>query len=207
METQTTVATVRRALAAGVLAALLAGAGATALPAAAGGCGACDDDGDGLTNAEEYGTYGTDLALFDTDGDAVNDGLEISYGSDPLVPDYAPTDGGQNAPGHDDDGDGLGAYDEQTYGTDVTLFDTDGDGLSDGDEVHYFGTDPLVYQGFGRGPSGGDGDIDDDGLNDGDEWFVHGTDATRFDTDGDGESDGDEIHVFGTDPLAFDLGR
>lgn len=68
--------------------------------------------------------------------------------------------------------------------------DSDGDGLSDGDEALY-GTDP------------GDPDSDDDGLNDGGE-FANGTDPHNKDTDGDGLTDGQEVHTFGTDPLLFD---
>lgn len=157
MTTQTSLfAIARRAIAAGALAALLTGVAAPALPASAAGCGVCDDDGDGLTNEQEYGVYGTDLARSDTDGDNVDDGLEVYYGSDPLVADYAPTSGGaQNDPNFDYDGDGLGAYDEQTYGTDVTLADTDGDGLNDGDEVFSYGTAPLNADTDGDGYADG----------------------------------------------------
>ena len=45
----------------------------------------------------------------------------------------------------DGDGDGLYDDDEQdVYGTDPWTWDTDGDGSSDGEEVH-FGTDPLGW--------------------------------------------------------------
>ena len=73
-----------------------------------------------------------------------------------------------------------------TIGTDYDIFfatgtgpDTDGDGLSDGDEVSVYGTDPL------------DPDSDDDGLSDGDEVDVVGTDPLDPDHDGDGVCDGD----------------
>jgi len=49
-------------------------------------------------------------------------------------------------------------------GTDPTLADTDGDGLSDGDEVHTYTTDPL------------DADTDDGGVIDGTEVLLNGTD-------------------------------
>ena len=65
--------------------------------------------------------------------------------------------------------------------------DSDGDGLSDYDELHVYGTDPLK------------GDTDADGLSDGDE-LVCGTDPLNPDTDGDGILDGDEL-ILGTDPL------
>ena len=65
--------------------------------------------------------------------------------------------------------------------------DSDGDGLSDDDEINVHGTDPS------------DPDSDDDGLNDGDEVNVHGTNPLLADTDGDGSSDGDEVFIT-TDP-------
>jgi len=50
-----------------------------------------DTDGDGLTDADETNTYGTDPLLADTDGDGLNDGNEVNInGTDPLLAD---TDG------------------------------------------------------------------------------------------------------------------
>ena len=58
--------------------------------------------------------------------------------------------------GADTDGDGLSDADElATYGTNPSLADTDDDGLSDGEEINTFGTDPLNE------------DTDGDGLIDG----------------------------------------
>jgi hypothetical protein len=59
-----------------------------------------------------------------------------------------------------------------------TATDTDGDGVTDSDEVDLYGTDPETW------------DTDGDGLSDGDELFVAGTDPLVWDTDGDGVSDG-----------------
>ncbi len=42
-----------------------------------------DEDGDGLSNAEEK-TLGTDPLLADSDGDGYNDGIEDERSSDPL---------------------------------------------------------------------------------------------------------------------------
>jgi subtilisin family serine protease len=65
--------------------------------------------------------------------------------------------------------------------------DTDGDGLTDDDEVNVHGTDPN------------DADSDDDGLSDGDEVNVHGTDPNDADSDDDFADDKAEI-VAGSDP-------
>ncbi|MBN1337334.1 MAG: hypothetical protein JXB39_15355, partial [Deltaproteobacteria bacterium] len=63
-----------------------------------------------------------------------------------------------------------------------------GDGLSDGDEVLVYETEPLVP------------DTDGDGLSDGDEVLEHETDPRDEDTDNGGVPDGEEIDA-GTDPL------
>lgn len=71
--------------------------------------------------------------------------------------------------------------------TPVPVSDTDGDGISDLDEIIY-GTNPSAN------------DSDGDGLSDGDEINVHNTDPTVADSDGDGLSDGDEV-ASGGNPL------
>lgn len=97
----------------------------------------------------------------------------------------------QNASG-DFDGDGLTNAEEFSLGTDPTLADSDGDGLSDGDEVHTRNTDPSKA------------DTDGDGLSDGDEIKIYKTDPNNVDTDGDGLSDGQEVNVYKTDPAKAD---
>ncbi len=83
------------------------------------------------------------------------------------------------SPGVDDDGDGLSNELEIQWGTDPLNPDTDGDGLSDYDELFVHGTNPLLA------------DTDGDGLPDG--WEIqHGLNP-RFndaadDLDGDGLS-------------------
>jgi len=60
----------------------------------------------------------------------------------------------------DMDGDGLLDIDEEAIGTDALLWDTDGDGFGDGEEVYVMGTDPLdaldpAPASVARGPKGG----------------------------------------------------
>lgn len=92
----------------------------------------------------------------------------------------------------DKDNDGLTRCEEEELGTDPKNPDTDGDGLSDGDEVFKYKTDP-------KNP-----DTDGDGLNDGDEVWKYKTNPLKADTDGDGLSDGDEVLKYKTNPLKAD---
>lgn len=180
-------------LAAGAFAALLASLAGGAASAA--DCGSCDDDRDGLTNAEEFGVYGTDPTLYDTDADGLGDGDEVFYyGSDPLV--YQGFGRGPSGGSgyDDDDGDGLIKADEYgVYGTDPFAYDTDGDGVDDGSEVR-LGTDPRVNEGATSA------DSDKDRLSDHDERQIWGTDPFDWDTDGDCAGDGYEV-TEGADPL------
>ncbi|MBI1842739.1 MAG: hypothetical protein HYR88_18010, partial [Verrucomicrobia bacterium] len=92
----------------------------------------------------------------------------------------------------DSDGDGLSDGDErQRYHTDPVSPDTDGDGLSDLAEVQ-MGTSPLKR------------DTDGDGLSDRAEVRDYRTDPLRQDTDGDQLADGVEILKYGTNPLLRD---
>lgn len=101
--------------------------------------GLCDQDLDGLTNAEET-TAGTNPTNPDTDDDGINDGDEVTAGSDPLDP-CDPDDSSIDCQ-TDTDGDGLTDAQEGLLGTDPTNPDTDGDGINDGVEVGN-GTNPL----------------------------------------------------------------
>jgi outer membrane protein OmpA-like peptidoglycan-associated protein len=92
----------------------------------------------------------------------------------------------------DPDHDGLTNAQEKELGTDRKKADTDGDGLSDGEEVNTYKTNALKD------------DSDGDGLKDGDEVKVYRTDANKPDTDGDGLTDGDEVTKYKTDPLKAD---
>jgi hypothetical protein len=52
--------------------------------------GTGDEDGDGLTDLFESCDLGTDPCLADTDGDGIDDGTEVAWGTDPLSPDSLP---------------------------------------------------------------------------------------------------------------------
>jgi hypothetical protein len=69
------------------------------------------------------------------------------------------------------------------FALDPLLPDTDGDGLSDYEEINVLGSDPLNYS----------GDLDNDGVTDSLEFFIYNTDPNNADSDDDGLSDGDEI--------------
>jgi gliding motility-associated-like protein len=101
--------------------------------------GPCDQDGDGLTNTQE-GLAGTSPTIPDTDSDGINDGTEVTNGSDPLNP----CDPDDTLPGCqiDTDFDGLTDAQEGVLGTNPNNPDTDGDGYNDALEVTQ-GSDPL----------------------------------------------------------------
>jgi 6-phosphogluconolactonase (cycloisomerase 2 family) len=119
---------------------------------------------------------------FSTVGDGIPDSWKIAHGLSITDPGVA---------GQDPDHDGLTNLEEYQHGTDPNNSDTDGDGLSDGDEVHKYHTDPL------------NPDTDGDGLSDGEEVRL-GTDPLNPDTDGDGIPDGIEVKL-GLNPLVPDV--
>ena len=137
-----------------------------------------DTDGDLLSDALEY-LYMTDINNKDTDGDGLLDYLEV------MILNYNPNskwtfNDGRNDGYRDYDGDGLRNLKEVEYGTDLTMQDTDGDNLSDYEEVegikskdglNIYQTNPLLK------------DTDEDGLND-DLEIKLGLDPTNPMTDG-----------------------
>lgn len=98
---------------------------------------------------------------------------------------------GTNLLAADSDGDGLSDPEEVALGTNPLAFDTDGDGLPDAWEHAQPGFDPTV-------DNDGDADPDDDGLSNAEE-YLNGTDPNNSDTDGDGDTDGAEV-AQGSDP-------
>ncbi|HUF62786.1 MAG TPA: LamG-like jellyroll fold domain-containing protein [Verrucomicrobiales bacterium] len=122
------------------------------------------------------------FSALDPDGDGLPSDWESEHGLDPES-----AEGDHGADG-DFDGDGLTNLEEFLLGTRPDLADTDGDGLSDGDEVNIYGTDPL------------NPDTDGDTLEDGAEVASDPpTDPTNRDTDGDGFEDQAEWTA-GTNP-------
>lgn len=114
----------------------------------------------------------------------------------------------------DCDKDGLTDSEEKAIGTDPCNIDTDGDQLTDFEEVRTYRTDPL------KSDTDGDNlgdfaelrthmtdprlpDTDSDGLQDGQE-IARKTDPKNPDTDGDTLTDGDEVNTYKTDPIKSD---
>jgi len=160
--------------------------------------GTDDCDEDGLSSVEEA-SAGTDPENPDTDGDGIIDGQEINVdGTNPL--DSCDSLGGTPSASSDCDNDGLALSEELAAGTDPEDADTDGDTISDGQEINPDGTDPLDDCSNSGGTPLPDSDCDSDGL-DQTEEATAGTDPFDPDTDGDGITDGQEINTDGTDPL------
>ena len=117
-------------------------------------------------------------------------------------------------PAGDLDSDGLSNRAEVAAGTNMTIQDTDRDGLNDAAEIRNYGTDPLVADTDADGLTDAtevsgrteptDPDTDGDGLDDGREVNDLDTDPTDADTDGDGLQDGREVTELGTDPTLAD---
>ncbi|MFL2941693.1 MAG: transglutaminase domain-containing protein [Candidatus Poseidoniales archaeon] len=153
---------------------------------------ACDYNDDGVVDEND----GTDPNDDDTDGGGTIDGMEVQLDrTNPLnnKTDDIPADA------RDDDGDGISNGDEiVVYESDPNDNDTDDDGLLDGDEAYLYGTDPILK------------DTDGDGLEDGDEVLgterngFYVTNATNTDTDDDNIPDGLELNVYGTNPTDDD---
>jgi len=113
----------------------------------------------------------TDEQLFDvgwTPADTDGDGVANAMDNCPQVPNSSQTDtdddGEGNACDNDIDGDGLDNATELLLGTYPGIPDSDVDGLTDGEEVNLYATDPL------------NSDSDNDDVSDGDEVNIYSTD-------------------------------
>jgi len=126
-----------------------------------------DTDGDGLSDADEVNIYLTDPANPDSDNDGIPDGWEVENSLNPLS-----ASDGQGDP----DRDTLVNLEEYLNNSDPNVADTDGDGLTDAEEVNTYGTKPNNI------------DTDNDGLTDWEEIIVTGT--SPFDSGGDTDDDG-----------------
>ena len=136
-----------------------------------------DTDEDNLADVYEQ-KLGTDISDADTDDDTLTDYEEVyKTNTDPLK--YDSVKDGISDSESDGDEDGLSAREELDLGTNCAKPDTDGDTLTDGDEVNKYHTDPLVS------------DTDGDGLSDGDE-VMFGEDPLDEDSDDNGIPDGQE---------------
>lgn len=178
-----------------------------------------DTDDDGISNlAETTGMFGfrTDPLSDDTDDDSLSDLDEIiayiDTGNETQMSEIKPEENDRDKvrseiversgkipslyrldpTNSDTDGDGLSDGDEISADTNPTMKDSDGDGLSDGEEVSIYGTNPA------------EADSDGDGLLDAEEIYgTYGvrTDPTKADTDGDGIPDKEEVLGFENAPI------
>lgn len=92
----------------------------------------------------------------------------------------------------DSDGDGLSDEEEVRYGTDKTKSDTDTDGLSDYLEVHTYKTNPLKQDSDANGILDNKEDSDKDGLMN-EQEIQFKTALDRMDSDSDGLDDKKEM--------------
>lgn len=126
----------------------------------------------------------------------------------------------ENGPDFNDyDIDGLPTWFENWLGTDPILYDTDYDGINDGDEAFTTLTNPLLWDSNGNGLSDladyydagtpetvsttevdRDADSDGDGLTAEFETTLSFTDPGLYDSDGNGRSDYDDFHYPITSP-------
>ncbi|MBQ3920317.1 MAG: VWA domain-containing protein [Oscillospiraceae bacterium] len=103
----------------------------------------------------------------------------------------------------DTDGEGLPDCVEYYIGTDESRVDSDNDLLNDYYEIFITHTNPILYDTDGNGISDGKEDFDLDNLRNYQE-YAEGTSPWDKDSDGDNLTDYDEIYVYHTNPLKID---
>lgn len=169
--------------------------------------------GCGSYGADESRTASVDVDAGDRDGDGASDFDEATgwtIGVDTLG--YGTAAGEleirvvTSDPSRDDtDGDGLTDGQERTYLTDPRSSDTDGDGLDDRDEVFVYRTSPTSVDtdGDARGPAGDAAPLAT--LFDGSEQHLLRTSPAFADTDGDGKTDYEELDDPIRSPLVAEL--
>ena len=157
----------------------------------------CQEDGDNDRTADNTDKFPGDSEEWkDSDGDGIGDN-EDAFPNDKNETLDSDNDGvGDNEDAFpensyewiDNDQDQLGHNYEHSIGTDDNLTDSDGDSLSDYDEVTDFRTDPTLK------------DSDEDSIDDNDEiygWSSNGyewiTDPLLVDSDEDGVADNEDI--------------
>lgn len=122
----------------------------------------------------------------DADGDGLEDDVETNTGTF-----VSGNDTGSDPNNPDTDGDNLTDGDEVfTHGTDPNKADTDGDGINDDVELDN-GLDPLTDD--------AGADPDEDGLTNAEE-ISEGTNPLDSDSDNDGLTDGEEVNDTNTNP-------
>ncbi len=102
----------------------------------------------------------------------------------------------------DTDEEGIPDIYEESIGTDITNPDTDGDNLTDYEEIYLTNSDPLVYNSVNEEVSDSEADPDEDGVSNRTE-IDNGTNPLLADSDYDGINDGEEAKI-GTDPVSSD---